>query len=83
MALEGFSPCHGKNNDCILYFLAQSNSYLLCQHRPTETHNHTYTPTEDNVIARVLMDDGVDSGVQWPAGSQRPKDRGGKGGKME
>lgn len=45
------------------------------QHHHTETHRHTYTQTADNLISCVFMDEGVESEVQWPAGSQRPKYR--------
>ena len=45
------------------------------QHHHTETHNRTCTQTEDNLISRAFMDEGVESEVQWPAGSQRQKYR--------
>lgn len=57
------------------------------QQHHTERHTHTCTQTEHNPISCVFMDEGVESEVQWPAGSQRPKntekDRGGIGVEME
>lgn len=56
-------------------YLKITHTSSLKQQRHTETHTHMCTQTGDNLISRVFMDEGVESEVQWPAGSQRLKYR--------